>query len=168
MIEEVKKAKDLLNQKVSLREIEDQTGITRTAVKDLVELYDLMNASRQLKDKGGEYVRVKKKRYMLQKIKMQHKIHDLRDRYLRELEVLKNKYKKTQDLIDKKEAIEDLELELHNKQKMLDITSSNLQHAEDHYEYMKKNMWITKILYASYGAAAGAVFVTSISFLFRV
>jgi len=153
IVNKVKKAKKLKEQGSSNSVIEDAVDIPRASVPWLIELYDEMNSVQVLDDKNGEYVRIKKKRYMLKSLKLQHKMADIRSEYLKQLHVLKNKRKKIRSFLDRAEQIKDLKQELFQKQKMLDVTSSNLQHAEDGYEYLKKDYFFNKIIYFTYGMA---------------
>ena len=155
MIEKIKKAKLLKSNGTSVKDIEVEIGISRNYIPKLLELYESMSNMQKVDDKNSEYVRIKKKRYMMQSIKLQHKMNDLRDKYLKSREDLKEKYEKIREYMDKAEDIHDLKKELFYKQKMLDVTSSNLQHAEDGYEYIKREYIYSKILYFILGVSAG-------------
>jgi len=137
MLDKVKKAKILREQGISVKDMESQVGIARAYIPKLLELYDQMSEMQQVDDKSSDYVRIKKKRYLMKSIKLQHKLSDIRKIYIRQLEVLKNKRRKVRDYIDQAEEISDIKKEAMYKQKMLNITSKNLQHAEDGYEYLK-------------------------------
>lgn len=154
-IKKVENAKNLLEKDNTLTSIERDTGIDRKAIKYVVSLYDLMQTENKKHGLNSEYVRIKKKRYMMQSIKLQHKMNDLRDKYLKSREDLKEKYENIREYMDKAEDIHDLKKELFYKQKMLDVTSSNLQHAEDGYEYIKREYIYSKILYFILGVSAG-------------
>ena len=118
-----------------------------------------MNSNQTVKDKDSDYVRIKKKRYMIKSMKLQQRMSDIRILFMKQLAILENKRKKISTLLDKKEEYEDIEQELHNKQKILELCRSNLQHAEDSYEYMKKDVFYSKILFFTYGATAAMIFV---------
>lgn len=47
--------------------------------------------------------------------------------------------------------VKDLKEELDNKQLYLNVTSKNLQHAEDGYEYLKREVKWNYLLYFMYG-----------------
>lgn len=155
-IQQVKQAVLLSSKGESFKNIEEATGLKRTVIPHLVELYNLLESQNVIDDKSSEYVRVKKKRYMMQKIKLQHKISDIRKMYLNQLEVLKNKRKNIRVLLDEKEDYDHLMRELKNKQLVLDVTSKNLQQAEDGYEYLKQEMNYNKII--AFLAGVGFVF----------
>lgn len=151
MIEEVKKAKKLKEQGMSTKDIEDEISISRNYIPKLIELYDEMSQVQLLDDKNSEYVRIKKKRYMMKSIKLQHRMSDLRNFYIDSLRVLKKKRKKIREYLDDQEEVVDLKRELYEKQKMLNVTSSNLQHAEDGYEYLKQEWNYNKAIYFIFG-----------------
>ena len=155
MLESIKKAKLLKEQGVTIQDIESKIGIARAYIPKLLELYELMSNMQKVDDKNSEYVRIKKKRYMMQSIKLQHKMNDLRDKYLKSREDLKEKYEKIREYMDKAEDIHDLKKELFYIHKMLDVTSSNLQHAEDGYEYIKRESMYSKLTYFIYGVGGG-------------
>ncbi|MDY3205942.1 MAG: hypothetical protein RBR70_12800 [Arcobacter sp.] len=163
-LETIKKASKMLSSGSTIKEIEEQTGIKRNYVSNLVKVYDLMQDRTVVADKNSDYVRVKKKRYMMQKIKLQHKIADIRKEYHKQLEILKRKRRKLYEYADKKEEFDDLLKELHNKQLMLNVTSKNLQHAEDGYEMLKRDHVVNKILAFVYGMG----FVFFCMFLFKL
>ena len=140
MIESIKQAKLLKKQGVTTKDIEGKVGIARAYIPKLLELYEQMSNLQQIDDKNSDYVRIKKKRYIIKSIKLQHRMADIRTIYIEQLNVLKNKRKKINEYMDQAEALHDIESELKNKQKMLSITSSNLQHAEDGYEYLKQEV----------------------------
>lgn len=158
-IEQIKQAKILHSRGETFKNIEESIGISRTVLPHLLELYDLFESRNVVEDKNGEYVRVKKKRYLLQKIKLQHKIADIRKEYIKQLQVLSNKRKKIRLFLDKQESYEDIKEELSQKQKMLEVTSSNLHHAEDGYEYLKREVNYNKAIYFIYGI--GFIFVAA-------
>lgn len=158
MLNKVKKAKILKEQGVAVKDIEVEVGIARAYIPKLLELYDQMSQMQQVDDKNSEYVRIKKKRHLMKSIKLQHKLSDMRKEYLRQLEVLKNKRQKVRDYIDQAEEISDLKKEIMYKQKMLSVTGTNLQHAEDGYEYLKQEV---RYNYAFW-------FIMGISFTFAV
>lgn len=155
MLEGVIKAKSLKEQGVTVVNIESEVGIARAHIPKLIQLYEQMSNLQMLDDKSSEYVRIKKKRYLMKSIKMQHKMADIREMYLKQLAVLKNKRNKMIDYMESVEELHDLRKELNAKQKMLDVTSSNLQHAEDGYEYLKQEVkWNYLIFFMS-----GVIFV---------
>lgn len=164
-IEQIKQANLLHSRGETFKSIEESTGISRTVLPHLLELYNLFENTTILEDnKSSEYVRVKKKRYMLQKIKLQHKIADIRKMYMQQLNVLKQKRKKLQKLADKQEDYDHLQKELSAKQLMLDVTSKNLQQAEDGYEYLKREVNYTKAI----SFIAGIGFVFFCMFIFKM
>lgn len=163
-LEKIKQAKKIIAEGGSFKAAEQSTGLPRAALPHMLKVYDLMQDRTFVSDQNCEFVRVKKKRYMLQKIKLQHRIADIRKEYLNQLEILKRKRKKLYEYADKKEEFEDLKKELHNKQLMLNVTSKNLQHAEDGYESLKRDHVINKILAFMYGAG----FVFLCMFIFKL
>lgn len=146
-ISQIKQAKELQKKGETFKNIEESIGISRTVLPHLIELYDLLENRNIVQYKNCEYVRIKKKRYMLQKIKLQHRIADIRKVYIDQLRVLTNKRKKLKEYLEQKENYDHIEEELHQKQTMLDITSKNLQHAEDGYEYIKRESNYNKAIY---------------------
>ncbi|UCM99190.1 hypothetical protein LCX93_06500 [Sulfurimonas sp. SWIR-19] len=158
MIDKVKRAKYLREQGVKNEDITSDTGLNKNYITVLIELYDEMSQMQQVDDKNSDYVRIKKKRYLMKSIKLQHKLADIRKEYLRQLEVLKKKRQKVREYIDQAEEISDLKKEIMYKQKMLSVTGTNLQHAEDGYEYLKQEV---KYNYAFW-------FIMGISFTFAV
>lgn len=147
MIESIKQAKLLKEQGVTTKDIEDKVGIARAYIPKLLELYEQMSDLQQVDDKNSDYVRIKKKRYLMKSIKLQHRMADIRDIYIEQLKVLKNKRKKISEYMDQAGDINDIKEELKNKQTMLNVTSSNLQHAEDGYEYLKQEVRWNYLIY---------------------
>ena len=140
MIEKIKRGKLLREQGVPVKDIEVQIGISRNYIPKLLELYEQMSDLQQVDDKNSDYVRIKKKRYLIKSTKLQHRMKDIRVRYIYQLEVLKKKRKKIREYMDEAGELNDIKEELKNKQTMLNVTSSNLQHAEDGYEYLKQEV----------------------------
>ncbi|MDD2567591.1 MAG: hypothetical protein PHS10_06360 [Thiovulaceae bacterium] len=163
-LESIKQAKKVVSDGGSFKAAEQLTGLPRAALPHMLKVYDLMQDRTVVADKSSDYVRVKKKRYMMQKIKLQHKIADIRKEYHKQLEILKRKRRKLYEYADKKEEFDDLLKELHNKQLMLNVTSKNLQHAEDGYEMLKRDHVVNKILAFIYGMG----FVFFCMFLFKL
>lgn len=77
-IEQIKRAYEMHSRGETFKSIEESIGISRTVLPHLIDLYNLFESRNVVQDKNGEYVRVKKKRYVMQKIKLQHMIHDIR------------------------------------------------------------------------------------------
>ena len=166
MVNSIKKAKLLKEQGVSVKDIELQVGISRNYIPKLLELYNEMSEMQQVDDKNSEYVRIKKKRYMLKSIKLQHRMADMRKQYIESMQVLTSKRKKIRKYLDEAEEISDLLSELKQKQLMLNVTSSNLQHAEDGYEYLKQEWNYNKIIYFLGGVLFSFAVVTILSKFF--
>lgn len=169
LIKEIKKAKKLRGEGRTTKEIELEIGISRNYIPKLLELYDEMTSGEFIQDKNSEYVRIKKKRYMMKSIKLQHRMADMRKVYIRRLAVLGNKRKVLEEYLDKQEAIVDIKKELFYKQEMLNVTSSNLQHAEDGYEYIKQEWNYSKAIWFMAGISFSIALVVVVSkFLAKV
>ncbi|MBU1658336.1 hypothetical protein KKG72_04700 [bacterium] len=150
MLELVKKAHMLKSQGMSMTEIESDIGIARAYIPKLLELYEEMEAA-PVKSNAADYVCIRKQKYILLSLKIQHKLNDMRLEYAKHKKILVREKSKLinakYSLGDKRAIIEELE----QKQLMLNITSSNLNHAEDGYEYIKQEWNYTKGIYFLYG-----------------
>ncbi len=163
-INKVKTAKKLLENGETLRAIEREIDIDRKAIRYIVSLYDLMENQKTSPGKNSEYVCIKKSRHMIKSLKIQNRWAHLREYYIEKMAELKKKREELSEYIDKAEEIHDLKKELFYKQKMLDVTSSNLQHAEDGYEYIKREYIYTKIIYFLYGVAGGLFSILALNY----
>jgi len=138
MIKKVLEAKKLLEKKTSMSKVSVIVGINRQALQPLVDLYDELSAQ-PVKPSSSDYVCIRKQKYISLSIKIQHKLNDMRLEYWhmqKELDRAKGKFIRAKhDYGERKRIIEELE----QKQLMLNVTSSNLQHAEDGYDYLKMN-----------------------------
>lgn len=150
-LDKIKEAKIIVNNGGTYKAAQEVAEVPRAALPYLLELLDLFENQKVVLDKNSEYVRVKKKRYMLQKIKLQHKISDIRKEYIKQLDVLRNKRKKIRVMMDKQEDYDHLLRELKNKQLILDVTSQSLSQAEDGYDYLKQEVNYTKVLAFLFG-----------------
>jgi len=153
MINKIKKAILLKEQGKTIEDIAVDVEIARAYIPKLIQLYIEME-SEKLSSRDiitDDQVLISKSKYILSSIKRQKKF--MYARYLLQLEKEKinDKILRLRIYLEKKESYDDLEEELWQKQKMLNVTSSNLQHAEDHYELMEKNLDFTRAYWFMFG-----------------
>lgn len=138
MINKVLEAKKLLSTKTSISKISVLIGMDRRVIQPLVDLYDELEAQ-PIKSSSNKYVCIRKQKYIDLSIKIQHKLNDMRlehERMQKALYAAKGKFIRAKHNFGvRKDILE----ELQQKQIMLNVTSTNLQHAEDGYDYLKMN-----------------------------
>jgi len=141
MLNKVKKAKKLKEQGVKIKDMEDDVGIARAYIPKLLELYDAMTEKEDVPVVNNpDYVVIRKQKYIRLSILIQNKIAETRKEFLEMQKIIRREKDK---LFNAKYAygnVKDLADELNNTALVLNVTSRNLQHAEDGYEYLKREV----------------------------
>jgi len=141
MLNKVKKAKELKEQGIKVKDMEDQIGIARAYIPKLLELYDAMSDKENMPVVNNpDYVVIRKQKYITLSLRIQNKFDALRKEFVDTKRVLQREkgklLKAKYSFID----VKDMKEEMDTKQLMLNVTSKNLQHAEDGYEYLKQEV----------------------------
>lgn len=141
MLNKVKKAKKLKEQGVKIKDMEDDVGIARAYIPKLLELYDAMSDKENVPVVNNpDYVVLRKQKYITLSIRIQNKLAEMRKEFLEMQKIIMSAKGKYLNAKYSYEDIRDLQEELDNKQLYLNVTSKNLQHAEDGYEYLKREV----------------------------
>jgi len=161
MIEKVKKAKELKGQGVKVKDMEAEVGISRNYIPKLLELYDAMLEKEDAPViNNPDYVVIRKQKYITLSNKIQNKLVKMREEYLQRKRVIKMERNKLLKAKQSYGTIRDLHQELRHKQLFLNITSKNLQHAEDGYEYLKREVYFNYLIYFFAGVAVTLFSIT--------
>jgi len=141
MLEKIERAKNLKEQGKSTKEIELEIGVSRNYIPKLLELYEAMSDKENVPVVNNpDYVVLRKQKYITLSIRIQNKLAEMRKEFLEMQKIImraKGKYLKAKYSY---EDVRDLQEEIDNKQMYLNVTSKNLQHAEDGYEYLKREV----------------------------
>jgi hypothetical protein len=141
MINKVIEAKKLLNSQTSISKISVLVGIDRRAIKHLVDLYDEMSEKGNVPVVNNpDYVVMRKQKYILLSIRIQNKLAEMRKEFLEMQKIISSEKGKYLNAKYSYQDVRDLQEEIDNKQLYLNVTSKNLQHAEDGYEFLKREV----------------------------
>jgi len=163
LLDKVKKAKELKEQGIKIKDMEEDVGIARAYIPKLLELYEAMSEKNNVPViNNPDYVVVRRQKYINLSIKIQNKFEELRKEYTDYKRVM---YREKSKLLNAKYSlatVKELKEELDTKQLFLNVTSKNLQHAEDGYEYIKKEYIYSKIQYFLIGVAFAIISLSAL------
>ena len=141
MLEKIKIAKKLKEQGKSSKDIELDIGLSRNYIPKLLELYEAMSEKENVPVVNNpDYVVLRKQKYITLSIRIQNKLAEIRKEFLEMQKIIRSAKGKYLNAKYSYEDVRDLQEELDNKQLYLNVTSKNLQHAEDGYEYLKREV----------------------------